>query len=289
MAVLNLSDMCLNTFLWSQIVDNSDSDSLAEQQTLIHHNSELRSRLSKLFSKYQLLRYFVEDNDLGGADKKSPVVQHEDDIVEEAIEDFLKSQECEESRIISKSRTTQKPGISCIIQTPPDKLPALCKNAMAFENERLRCELDELRMKYSQTPLNKLRSELAEAKASVSICIYKQRSPHHYDELRILMYLQLEALEEGDKSHARMCYEVRRLKDENSKLQAGIAFPNVKRQLQLFTVNTQLQLEKSALEAKCRATMAEEQLKSLQKYMTNVTFGYQKEIMRMRGLNQQRN
>lgn len=54
--------------------------------------------------------------------------------------------------------------------------------------------------------------------------------------------------------------------------------------VQEFTLNTQLDLEKQAAAAQSRALVAEEQLQSLQHYISQSTVTYQKEIMRLRSL-----
>lgn len=62
--------------------------------------------------------------------------------------------------------------------------------------------------------------------------------------------------------------------------------------MQEFTLNTQLDLERQAATSQSRALVAEEQLQSLQHYISQSTVTYQKEIMRLRSLlpsNQQQN
>ena len=58
--------------------------------------------------------------------------------------------------------------------------------------------------------------------------------------------------------------------------------------VQEFTLNTQLDLERQAAASQSRALVAEEQLQSLQHYISQSTVVYQKEIVRLRAmLNQQ--
>ena len=54
--------------------------------------------------------------------------------------------------------------------------------------------------------------------------------------------------------------------------------------VQEFTLNTQLDLERQAAASQSRALVAEEQLQSLQHYISQSTVTYQKEIMRLRSL-----
>lgn len=54
--------------------------------------------------------------------------------------------------------------------------------------------------------------------------------------------------------------------------------------LQEFTLNTQMDLERSIAATQSRALVAEEQLQSLQHYISQSTLAYQKEIMRLRSL-----
>ena len=54
--------------------------------------------------------------------------------------------------------------------------------------------------------------------------------------------------------------------------------------MQEFTLNTQLHLERQAAASQSRALVAEEQLQSLQHYISQSTVTYQKEIMRLRSL-----
>ena len=54
--------------------------------------------------------------------------------------------------------------------------------------------------------------------------------------------------------------------------------------LQEFTLNTQMDLERSIAATQSRASVAEEQLQSLQHYISQSTLAYQKEIMRLRSV-----
>ena len=54
--------------------------------------------------------------------------------------------------------------------------------------------------------------------------------------------------------------------------------------LQEFTLNTQMDLERQIAATQSRALVAEEQLQSLQHYISQSTLAYQKEIMRLRSL-----
>ena len=54
--------------------------------------------------------------------------------------------------------------------------------------------------------------------------------------------------------------------------------------LQEFTLNTQMDLERQIAATQSRALVAEEQLQSLQRYISQSTLAYQKEIMRLRSL-----
>lgn len=98
--------------------------------------------------------------------------------------------------------------------------------------------------------------------------------------------MKLQVMEGTDRSRAQLGYEIVKLQEENAQLRAiteeSVCMKNLKRQLNDFTVSTQLNLEKTVLKAESRAIMAEEQLASLQKYISKATVAYQKEIIRLR-------
>lgn len=83
-----------------------------------------------------------------------------------------------------------------------------------------------------------------------------------------------------------MGYEIAKLQEENAQLRAvteeSFCMKHLRKQLNEFTVSTQLNLERTVLKAESRAIMAEEQLASLQKYIARATLAYQKEIIRLR-------
>ena len=61
------------------------------------------------------------------------------------------------------------------------------------------------------------------------------------------------------------------------------ASPTHRKQVQEFTLNKQLELEKQLTSASTRATLAEEQMEEMQKYMAQSTASYQKVRPRVLG------
>mmetsp|Transcript_42308 Transcript_42308/g.75921 ORF Transcript_42308/g.75921 Transcript_42308/m.75921 type:complete len:180 (+) Transcript_42308:1027-1566(+) len=64
--------------------------------------------------------------------------------------------------------------------------------------------------------------------------------------------------------------------------QENSTFGHLRKTMKEFTLNTVMELEKKTTAAATRAAAAEEQLDELQKYMSQSTVTYQKEIVRLR-------
>ena len=91
-----------------------------------------------------------------------------------------------------------------------------------------------------------------------------------------------------------VCYHIVMACDANFNFAPGCSIPqldsiignvaHIRLWLQEFTLNTQLDLERQIAATHSRALVAEEQLQSLQHYISQSTLAYQKEIMRLRSL-----
>ena len=90
----------------------------------------------------------------------------------------------------------------------------------------------------------------------------------------------------SDRTRAQLAVEISQLKAENEKLRkaGGAGGQSVKEAVKDFSNRTQAEVERKLANAEARKVMAEEQLESMQKYLTQATVQYQREIVRLRSI-----
>ncbi|XP_075263445.1 uncharacterized protein LOC142355030 [Convolutriloba macropyga] len=85
-----------------------------------------------------------------------------------------------------------------------------------------------------------------------------------------------EALEQQNKNLSFRIEELEERGRELEEAESASGFGSLRKQVQEFTLNKQLELEKQLTSASTRATLAEEQMEEMQKYMAQSTASYQK-------------
>ena len=257
--------------------------------------SSLVNRFRSLYDGYREIRYQIED--AGGLNGGTHKIIHEKDLVGEQEEPPPGEMEARREASESKDESSQlrrklkiqtlkntvvndlAPGKQGegeptrkydILDVEQEKVIAegdLDSNVVSLvtENAKLREQVEAMKSRPPQTPEDTVRRENEKLQA------------------RII------EMENMDRSRAQMAIEIANLKESlsaanDSAKQHGP--DDIRRLVKDFTMTTQADLEKEVVLWQTRCTMAEEQLKSSEMYLSEATVQYQKEIMRLREIAQ---
>ena len=132
--------------------------------------------------------------------------------------------------------------------------------SLAAENAKLKAESEILKRRPSQTPEDEVRRENESLKAT------------------------LREFQDGDKSRTQMALELTALREELARVRDEDVqeLTDVRKAIKDFTLTTQMELETEVARLETRCTVAEEQLKASNEYLSEATVKYQVEIMRLR-------
>lgn len=231
---------------------------------------ELKRKFRTLYLTYRQMRYMVEDKWPQGSGHPQPMISHEDEILGSALEDITRSEEEADRRVITKLRertshldsqlramkVSEVAGENGLQHRSKNSIQALQpgddgSSMYRYENEKLREELERLHK------LGVVQSDGSSA-------------PHRLQEENATLAAQIKILS-SDASKIQLAETVAQLQAQVKAFQEGSN-----------TSKSQAELERRVANAEAKKVMAEEQLDGMQKYLTQATVQYQREIVRLR-------
>ncbi|GAX79109.1 hypothetical protein CEUSTIGMA_g6549.t1 [Chlamydomonas eustigma] len=271
-----------------KITEDREKEMRQDLDELHGRHVEMKRKFRTLYLAYRQLRYLIEDKWPQNGIPPQPQVSTEDQVLGSTFEEISRSEEEADRRLIlrlrertshldSQLRALRLAGAAGEkgIHLRPTNLSQLTREQQGeaekyvdvpemvkFENEKLREELDRLKRVLGPGP------------QGANEKLLKENS---------LLISQIKALN-SDKNRAQLALEIAQLKDENENLRKGGGNQSMKEAVKDFSNKTQAELERKLANAEARKVMAEEQLESMQKYLTQATVQYQREIVRLRSI-----
>lgn len=257
--------------------------------------SSLVNRFRSLYDGYREIRYQIED--AGGLSGGAHTIIHEKDLVGEQEEPPAGEMEARREASESKDESAQlrrKLKIQTLKNTVVDKLapgkqgegePTRKYDILDIEQERVIAEGDlDSNVVSLVTENAKLREQVESLKARPP-----QTPEDNVRRENEKLQARIIEMENMDRSRAQMAIEIANLKESlaaanDTAKQHGP--DDIRRLVKDFTMTAQADLEKEVVLWQTRCTMAEEQLKSSEMYLSEATVQYQKEIMRLREIAQ---
>ncbi|KAG1664825.1 hypothetical protein FOA52_007083 [Chlamydomonas sp. UWO 241] len=252
---------------------------------------ELKRKFRTLYLGYRQLRYLVEDTWPNPGNPPRPEVPTEDEVLQAAFEDISRSEEEADRRLVLRLRERvghQDSQLAAIkiaqaagekgVQLRPTDYSSKARQELggdkfvenptaAFESEKLREELERMKRLMGGGAGGGANERLLGENAQ--------------------LIKQIKTLS-SDKNRAQLAAELAKAQTELEGLRKGgasFADPKaVANAVREFSNKTAAELERKLAHAEARRVMSEEQLESMQKYLTQSTMQYQREIVRLRSV-----